>query len=164
MDSWIFESGPFTFQLSHFLYGPTACEKYACRSVRSGDDLLRANGQSLGRERRFDPVEGLLVIQCSRLPTSVTRPYGSSTRQRNARESGPQCSGRPAHVPDHRGNGGVRAGACLLALKKLGSAPFADILSEVFTQKTIKKEMDTAKACRWMIGDMVRKGLLEVKN
>jgi hypothetical protein len=55
-------------------------------------------------------------------------------------------------------------GACLLALKKLGSAPFAAILSEVFRHKTIKTEMDTAKACRWMIGDMVRKGLVEVKN
>jgi hypothetical protein len=75
-----------------------------------------------------------------------------------------QCSGRPAHVPDYRGNGGVRAGACLLALKKLGSVPFAAILSEVSKQKTIKTEMDTAKACRWMIGDMVRKGLVGVKN
>ena len=42
--------------------------------------------------------------------------------------------------------------------------PFAAILSEVFKQKTIKAEMDTSKACRWMIGDMVRKGLVEVKN
>jgi hypothetical protein len=55
-------------------------------------------------------------------------------------------------------------GACLLALKRLGSAPFAEILSEVFRQKTIKTEMDTAKAVRWILGFLVREGLVEVKN
>lgn len=55
-------------------------------------------------------------------------------------------------------------GACLLALKKLGSAPFAAILTEVLKQKTIQTTMDLGKATRWMIGDMVRKGLVEVKN
>src|SRR5579859_5155332 len=42
-------------------------------------------------------------------------------------------------------------GACLLALKKLGSAPFSAILAEVLKQKKIKTEMDISKACRWMI-------------
>jgi len=55
-------------------------------------------------------------------------------------------------------------GACLLALKKLGSAPFAAILSEVLKQKTIDTSMDVGKATRWMIGDMVRKGLVDVKS
>ena len=55
-------------------------------------------------------------------------------------------------------------GACLLALKKLGAAPFAAILAEVLKQKTIKTEMDLSKACRWMVGDLLRKGLVEVKN
>jgi hypothetical protein len=54
-------------------------------------------------------------------------------------------------------------GACLLALKKLGSAPFAAILAEVQKQKTIKTEMDISKACRWMICDMVRRGLVIAK-
>jgi hypothetical protein len=55
-------------------------------------------------------------------------------------------------------------GACLLALKKLGSAPFAAILSEVMKQKTIQTSMDLGKATRWMIGDMVRKGVVVVKQ
>ena len=55
-------------------------------------------------------------------------------------------------------------GACLMALKKLGSAPFAAILAEVLKQKTIKTEMSLDRAVRWMVGDMVRKGLVEVKN
>jgi len=54
-------------------------------------------------------------------------------------------------------------GACLLALKKLGSAPFSAILAEVLKQKTIKTEMDISKACRWMIFDMVRRGTVVVK-
>jgi hypothetical protein len=55
-------------------------------------------------------------------------------------------------------------GATLLALKKLGSAPFAAILSEVLKQKTIKTDMDLGKAVRWMVSDMVRKGLVVVKG
>jgi hypothetical protein len=55
-------------------------------------------------------------------------------------------------------------GACLLALKKFGSAPFAEILSEVFRQETIKTEMDTGKAVRWTVGFLVREGLVEVKD
>ena len=54
-------------------------------------------------------------------------------------------------------------GACLLALKKLGAAPFSAILAEVLKQKTIQTEMDISKACRWMVFDMVRKGLVVVK-
>lgn len=54
-------------------------------------------------------------------------------------------------------------GACLLALKKLGSAPFAAILAEVEKQKTIKTSMDITKATRWMISDMVRRGLVIAK-
>lgn len=54
-------------------------------------------------------------------------------------------------------------GACLLALKKLGSAPFSAILAEVLKQKTIKTDMDISKACRWMIFDMVRRGTVVVK-
>jgi len=55
-------------------------------------------------------------------------------------------------------------GACLLALKKLGSAPFAAILSEVLKQKTIETSMDVGKACRWMVGFLVREGLIDVKS
>ena len=55
-------------------------------------------------------------------------------------------------------------GACLLALKRLGAAPFAAILTEVLKQKTIKTEMDLSKAVRWMCSDLVRKGLIEVKD
>jgi hypothetical protein len=55
-------------------------------------------------------------------------------------------------------------GACLLALKKLGAAPFAAILAEVLKQKTIQTSMDIGKATRWMIGDMVRKGVVVVKQ
>ncbi len=54
-------------------------------------------------------------------------------------------------------------GACLLALRKLGSAPFAAILAEVQKQKTIKTDMDITKAVRWMLFDMVRRGLVVVK-
>lgn len=54
-------------------------------------------------------------------------------------------------------------GACLLALKKLGSAPFAVILAEVQKQKTIKTDMNLSKAVRWMISDMVRRGLVVAK-
>ncbi len=54
-------------------------------------------------------------------------------------------------------------GACLLALKKLGSAPFAAILAEVEKQKTIETGMDLAKAVRWMVFDMVRRGLVVAK-
>ena len=54
-------------------------------------------------------------------------------------------------------------GACLLALKKLGSAPFSAIFAEVMKQKTIKTEMDLSKAVRWMIFDMVRRGTVVVK-
>ena len=54
-------------------------------------------------------------------------------------------------------------GACLLALRKLGSAPFAAILAEVQKQKTIKTDMNITKAVRWMLFDMVRRGLVVVK-
>ena len=54
-------------------------------------------------------------------------------------------------------------GACLLALRKLGAAPFAAILAEVQKQKTIKTDMDITKAVRWMLFDMVRRGLVVVK-
>ena len=54
--------------------------------------------------------------------------------------------------------------ACLLALKKFGSASFAAILSEVMKQKMIKSSMDLGKATRWMLGNMVRKGLVDVKS
>ena len=54
-------------------------------------------------------------------------------------------------------------GACLLAIKKLGSAPFSAILAEVLKQKTIRTEMDLSKAVRWMIFDMVRRGTVVVK-
>ena len=55
-------------------------------------------------------------------------------------------------------------GACLLALKKLGSAPFAAILAEVLKEKKIQTEMDISKAVRWMIFDMVRRGTVTVKT
>jgi hypothetical protein len=51
-------------------------------------------------------------------------------------------------------------GACLLALNKLGSAPFAAILTEVKKQRKIETDMAIDKAVRWMLFDMVRKGLL----
>lgn len=54
-------------------------------------------------------------------------------------------------------------GACLLALRKLGAAPFAAILAEVQKQRTIKTGMDITKAVRWMLFDMVRRGLVVVK-
>ena len=54
-------------------------------------------------------------------------------------------------------------GALLLALRKLGSAPFAAILAEVQKQKTIQTDMDMSKAVRWMLYDMVRRGLVVVK-
>ena len=54
-------------------------------------------------------------------------------------------------------------GACLLALKKLGAAPFSAIFAEVIKQKTIQTEMDLAKAVRWMVFDMVRRGTVVVK-
>jgi len=54
-------------------------------------------------------------------------------------------------------------GACYLAIKKLGAAPFQAILAEVQKQKKIKTSMDIDKAVRWMLFDMVRKGWLIAK-
>jgi pyruvate kinase len=54
-------------------------------------------------------------------------------------------------------------GAVLLALRKLGTAPFAAILAEVQKQKKIKTSMDLDKAVRWMCFDLVRKGMLNAR-
>lgn len=54
-------------------------------------------------------------------------------------------------------------GACYLAIRKLGSAPFAAILAEVKKQRKIRTEMDLDKAVRWMLFDMVRKGWLSAR-
>ena len=46
-----FESNPFTFQPSHFLRLASTYGNRPWRSVRSGEGLFRANGQSLGRKK-----------------------------------------------------------------------------------------------------------------
>lgn len=55
-------------------------------------------------------------------------------------------------------------GACLLAIQKLGNAPFSEILAEVKRQRKIDTEMEVDKAVRWMLFDMVRKGILIAVN
>jgi hypothetical protein len=103
-------------------------------------------------------------IRTNLTDSRTLRPETPATKEARANVNVYTLSAKAKKIDTKEIKPETHKGACLIALKKLGSAPFAAILTEVLKQKTIKTEMDLSKACRWMIGDMVRKGLVEVKG